>query len=65
VACHQQSITAISIVLAAQANISKPLFVVQPNGPAVVCFDLKYNLHTICIAPARLQTHKLSGDATS
>jgi hypothetical protein len=65
VACHQQSITAISIVLAAQANISKPLFAVQPNGPAIVCFDFKCNLHTICIAPARLQTHRMSGDATT
>lgn len=54
--CHEQSIAAISVVLATQADISKAMPPVQPNGPGIVSFDFKDNLHAICITPAVCMT---------
>jgi hypothetical protein len=52
---HQQCITAISVVLFTQANISKPMLYVQSDGPGVVSFDFKHCFQTIFITPAGLQ----------
>jgi hypothetical protein len=49
---HQQRIAAIRIVLSAQAHIHETMLPIESDGPAVVGFDFKYNLHTVCITPA-------------